>query len=118
MRERVRDIERLQHISDAINIIMEHKDEMELDEVIKNPILYFGYVKHLEIIGEAVYKLTKEFKANHSEVEWDAISGLRHILVHGYYQINPYQVWNIIQNDIPVFKPKIEKYIREEQSEK
>jgi uncharacterized protein with HEPN domain len=68
----------------------------------------------VEIIGEAVYKLTKKFRETHSDIEWDAIEGMRHILVHGYYSIKPSQLWRTIVEDIPLLQPKIalllEKY--------
>ena len=58
--------------------------------------VYYGFVKHVEIIGEAVYMLSKEFREAHPEVEWEAIEGMRHVLVHGYYQIEPDQLWDTI----------------------
>lgn len=78
-----------------------------------NPIIFFGFVKHVEIIGEAVYKLTIEFRNAHPQVEWDVIEGMRHILVHGYYQIKPTQVWKTINEDIEPLKPLIEQFINE-----
>jgi uncharacterized protein with HEPN domain len=50
--------------------------------------LRFAVIKNLEIIGEASYLLTKEFKSRHDSIEWKDIIGMRHILVHGYYQIS------------------------------
>ncbi len=50
-------------------------------------MLKFAIIKNLEIIGEAAYKLTKSFKLKHTSIEWSDIIGMRHILVHGYYQI-------------------------------
>ena len=67
----------------------------------------------MEIIGEAVYMLTKEFRTEHPDVDWDVIEGMRHVLVHGYYQIRPRQLWNTVVNDIPELKPYIEKYFSE-----
>lgn len=113
MREPIRDKERLVHMLQAIDTILENKDKRTFEEVVADPILYFGFVKHVEIIGEACYKLTHEFRAAHDEVEWDAIEGMRHVLVHGYYQIRPIQLWNTIQNDVPVLRPIIFKYVQE-----
>ena len=117
MRERIKDVGRLKHILDAINTLMEHKDRYTFEEVEADPILFYGFVKHVEIIGEAVYMLTKEFRAEHPEVDWDIIEGMRHVLVHGYYQIRPKQLWNTIEYDIPVLKPYIEEYYAELSSE-
>lgn len=109
MRERIKDIGRLQHMLDAINTLMEHKERYTFEEVTADPIIFYGFVKHVEIIGEAVYMLTKEFRAQHPDVDWEVIEGMRHVLVHGYYQIRPSQLWNTVVNDIPELKPFIEK---------
>ena len=112
MREKIKDKGRLEHILSSIDIILNNKNKYEYEEVIKDPIVFYGFVKHVEIIGEAVYMLTKEFRETHTEVEWDVIEGMRHVLVHGYYKIKPNQLWNTIENDIPKLKPLIESYIK------
>jgi len=111
MREPVRDAERLQHILDAINTIESSRKIHSTDEAANDPIIYYGFVKHVEIIGEAVYMLSKEFKEAHPEMDWTAIEGMRHVLVHGYYHIKPNQLWDTIDLDLPELKPYIEKYI-------
>ncbi len=65
-----------------------------MEQAGKDSIIYFGFVKQVEIIGEVVYMLTREFRNAHPEVEWEAIEGMRHVLVHGYYEITPDKVWN------------------------
>ena len=112
MREKIRDKGRLEHILSSIDIILNNKNRYEYEDVINDPIVFYGFVKHVEIIGEAVYMLTKEFRETHTEVEWDVIEGMRHVLVHGYYKIKPNQLWNTIENDIPKLKPLIESYIK------
>ena len=89
------------------------KTNMNLLMLKNDPIVFFGFVKHVEIIGEAVYMLTDEFRVNHPEVDWDVIEGMRHVLVHGYYRIRPMQLWNTIMYDIPKLKPFIESYLKE-----
>ena len=113
MREQIRDKERLEHILHAIDILLEYKQKYTIDEVMNNPIVFFGFVKHVEIIGEAAYKLTLDFRNTHPQVEWDVIEGMRHILVHGYYQIRPMQVWKTIEEDLEPLKPLIEQFINE-----
>ena len=114
MRERIKDSERLKHILEAMNVIIENKEKHSFEEITSDKIILFGFVKHVEIIGEAVYKLTKEFREQHPEVEWDVIEGMRHVLVHGYYKIKPEQLWDTIENDIPQLKPLIEELLNEE----
>ncbi len=44
-------------------------------------------MKNVEIVGEAAYMLTKEFKASHPEIPWKQVEGMCHVLVHGYLNI-------------------------------
>lgn len=113
MRETTKDRGRLEHIATAIDVLLTSKDKYTFDEVRRDPILFFGFVKNVEIIGEAVYMLSPEFKERHPEVEWRVIEGMRHVLVHGYYQIKPAQLWDTVENDIPALKPYIDKCLAE-----
>ena len=113
MREAVKDKVRLEHILNISNVLIEQKAKYTFEEVQADPILYYGFVKHVEMIGEAVYMLTLQFRESHTEVPWRDIEAMRHVLVHGYYAINPNQLWQVIEQDIPKIIPFIEKYILE-----
>lgn len=76
MRERINDKGRLRHILSSVNIILDNKDRFNLEKIESDPIVFFGFVKQLEIIGEAVYMLSKEFRNQHKDVEWDVIEGM------------------------------------------
>ena len=110
MRDQTNDIFRLEHMLQAINVLLTNKEKYTYEEVMADPIVFFGFVKHVEIIGEAVYMLSKEFRVEHSDIEWDMIEKMRHVLVHGYYHIKPEQLWATVENDIPSLKPIIEQY--------
>jgi len=108
MRERVRDKSRLEHILESIDNIFEFTKEVTYNDLITNKLLNFAVVKNLEIIGEASYRITKEFRANHPEIEWRVIIDLRHVLVHGYYKIKQEIIWDIIQKDLLPLREKIQ----------
>ena len=75
--------------------------------------MQFAIIKNLEIVGEAAYLLTKDLKQNHSEVEWKDIEGMRHFLVHEYYQISNEIIWETIENYLELLKTKVNKIISE-----
>ena len=54
MRERVKDKGRLEHILNAIEVILINKERYTYDNIVNDPIVFYGFVKHVEIIGEAV----------------------------------------------------------------
>jgi uncharacterized protein with HEPN domain len=36
------------------------------------------------VIGEAVKRLSREFRSHHPNIPWSLISGMRDMLIHGY----------------------------------
>ena len=88
-----------------------------LSDLENDYMLRYAVVKCLEIIGEAAYMLTLEYKESHSQTPWNVIIKMRHVLVHGYYSIEMPIVWDIVKNDFPVLRPQIEQYIKEEEGQ-
>ncbi|MCR4613686.1 MAG: DUF86 domain-containing protein [Bacteroidaceae bacterium] len=113
MRERIKDIDRLQHMLESIEVLLESRHVHSLEDIVADRILFHGYVKEVEIIGEAAYKLTKEFRESHLEIEWDDIIAMRHVLVHGYYQVSPDKLWDTVIKDLEPLRPIILRYINE-----
>jgi len=46
-------------------------------------------------IGEAAMRLTRDFQAQHPEIDWRGMINLRHVLVHRYEEVNLQRVWNV-----------------------
>ncbi len=113
MREKPRDENRLRHIIKAIENIEKFLHQYNSNEFAEDSALYFAIVKNLEIIGEAAYMLTHEFREAHPHTPWKQIIGMRHCLVHGYYQISLEETWNTANEDIPILKKQIIKYLEE-----
>ena len=109
MRERLRDDGRLQHIVEAIKNIYEFLEGVTFEEYCSNKMMRFAVVKNLEIVGEASYMLSKELKEQHAEIEWKDIISMRHIFVHGYYNIMDKRVWAMIKNKIPQYEEQIKQ---------
>jgi uncharacterized protein with HEPN domain len=113
MREHSRDKERLEHILDAIGVIENGMATYPKEELLNTPLLYYGLVKQIEIIGEAANLLTHEFRDSHKEVNWRPIVSMRNVLVHDYIHISKEMLWATLTQDIPTFKAQIERYYAE-----
>ena len=113
MREPIRDKSRLEHIIDAIDTIMERADGMTYESLISDKILFGGIVYYTMIIGEATYKLSREFVASHPQTNWQEIADMRHHLVHGYYQVDSTIIWEVIQHNLKPLREEIIRYLAE-----
>ncbi|UKK48080.1 DUF86 domain-containing protein [Prevotella sp. E9-3] len=118
MREPVRDRDRLEHIVEAIDRILGNTGLKSRDELEADNLRYYGIVKSIEIIGEAAYKLTRSFCREHAETPWEFIAKMRHVLVHDYYQIDPDAVWKVIQEDLPLLREQVSRYLSDTDWEK
>lgn len=113
MRETIKDRGRLEHMLAAIANVEEFTQGIMLDDFVKSKVLFFAVVKNIEIVGEATYMLTKEFKQSHQSIPWLVIEKMRHVLVHGYYTVSPEKVWNTVQEDLPILKEQIVALLNE-----
>jgi uncharacterized protein with HEPN domain len=64
-------------------------------------------VRHLEIIGESASRISTETQIRFPEVPWGKMIGMRHVLVHGYFDIDLDIVWSVIENDLSLLKSQI-----------
>ncbi len=53
------------------------------------------------ILGEAVKRLSREFRQAHSAVPWDDIAGMRDRCVHGYDNVDLDIVWDVVSSHAP-----------------
>lgn len=113
MREKPRDKGRLLHILQAIDNIEEFRSGVEYEDFMSNKLLFYAIVKNVEIVGEAVYMLTKDFKESHPELPWVDIANMRHVLVHDYYNITAARIWDTINNDLVELRRYVNEYVKD-----
>lgn len=113
MREPVRDKGRLEHMLNAIDRVLNYMDGKSFDDLPKDKIEFYGIVKCIEIVGEAAYKLSKEFKLANSSTPWSVIEKMRHVLVHDYYMIDEDEIRYVIEDDLRPLREQIITYIIE-----
>lgn len=111
MREPERDLGRLQDIIQAAKHIASFTEGYFQKELMSDKLRYFAVVKNVEIIGEAAYMLSLEFKEKHREIPWNDIVRMRHVLVHGYATILPELLWHTALVDVPLLKKQIEEIL-------
>jgi len=69
-------------------------------------------IDHNEAIGEAANQLNKTFLTQHPDIPWENIIGMRHKLIHDYFEIKMELVWDTITIDLPRLKPQLESLIQ------
>lgn len=93
--------------------IIEYTENITLKEFLKDHKTYDAVMRNLQIIGEAIKHLPKEFRRKYKNVEWKKVAGLRDIVVHEYFSINEDIIWDVIKHKIPELKKEIDKILKE-----
>lgn len=96
------DIEAIIHEIELIKL----KTHNDYSQFSKDIILQRAIERNLEIVGEAVKKITElnpKIKISSSR----KIIGLRNIIAHAYDSVEPELLWGIIQKNIPILKNEI-----------
>jgi len=86
---------------------------MSYDEFLKDIKTQDAVLRNIEIIGEAVKNLSNRFKAEHPEIEWRKIAGMRDRLIHFYFGVNLEIIWDVIKNKVPELRRIISKTLIE-----
>lgn len=98
------DRDRLKHILEAIGKIERYTENVDFESFEQNEMLQDAIFKNLEVIGEAAYRISPDTQKTYPNVEWRKIAGLRHRLVHDYYQVDLTIVWNTKSKSLPVLE--------------
>ncbi|MBS44863.1 MAG: nucleotidyltransferase [Nocardioides sp.] len=61
---------------------------------------YDAVLRNLAVIGEAVRTLPSEVKDARPDVAWPAIAGLRNVVIHEYFKVNPAIIRDIVDNHL------------------
>ena len=112
MKGRQGDIQRLQHILQAISSIQEFIADISYEDYQKDFKLRLAVVKLLEITGEAANHISEELKSEYPDVEWQLLRGMRNVFVHEYFGIDYQIVWKSIQERLPLLKEKVQNIIK------
>ena len=81
------------------------------DEYARDRRHQLAILKAVEIVGEAASRLSDETRNLYPEIPWREIVGMRHRLVHGYFDIDLRLVWDTVHGDLPSLIAKLEALV-------
>jgi len=95
------DLSRLRDMLDYSRRVEQHvagatRGDFDADEQLQTTVVHY-----LQIIGEAATKVSPAFRTDHPEIPWNAVTAMRHRIVHDYRKINLARVWQTATERIP-----------------
>jgi len=85
----------LTHILESIDLVESYVAGIDLVAFSEDDEKQDAVVRRLEIMGEAVKNLPLELRAQHPEVPWARIAGMRDKVIHDYMRVDFELVWTV-----------------------
>ena len=104
MKSKTGDKQRLFHILESCNKILLAVKDYNEEAFVNNFIITAAVCNFIMIIGEASSTITYDFKQGHKEFDWKLMKGMRNIIVHEYFGVDNYKMFETVVNDIPKLK--------------
>jgi uncharacterized protein with HEPN domain len=87
------------------------KEDLDSDRM-----LYHAIKDCITIVGEASYKVSRDFQDAHPDIPWHSLIRFRHELVHDCSQIDSDVMWDTVVKSFPGLIQQIEAVIQHEES--
>ena len=71
----------------------------------------FAVIRCLEVIGEAVKRLSDDVQKTHPDIPWSKMAKMRDILIHAYDRVDLNGLWDTVQNDIPTLISTLQRIV-------
>jgi uncharacterized protein with HEPN domain len=96
-----KDAVRLRHMLAAAEQALGFCAGRSRGELNADVMLRFALVHAITIVGEAASKVSEQTRHALPDVPWPAIVGMRHRLVHAYFEIDPDVLWQSVNDRLP-----------------
>jgi len=99
------------HIMDEINFIKSNCSMLSYEAFLADEVLKRAVIRSLEIIGEAVKKIPAEVIAIYPATAWKNIAGMRDRLIHHYFGVDYFLVWDVLRNHLAQLEKDIHRIL-------
>ncbi|HEX3357631.1 MAG TPA: HepT-like ribonuclease domain-containing protein [Tepidisphaeraceae bacterium] len=102
----------LQHMLETSHRIQNRMSGVAKDQFMHDEDLQIIAVHLLQIIGEAARLITQATRDQMPNLPWKYITGMRHRIVHDYFNVNLEIVWQTVATDLPLLSETLENYLQ------
>lgn len=97
----------LTDIRESIEKINAYIAGMDLTSFSQDSKTFESVLYNIQIIGEAANRIPEEIRERHPGIDRRGIIGMRNVIVHGYFSIDPETVWKTVHESIPRLRVQI-----------
>ena len=98
----------MRHMLDYAHAALEISQPKTRADLDTDMVFRLALTRAVEVIGEAARRVPRETRIQHPMVKWQAISGMRDRLIHGYDTVNHDLLWDVVTEDLPPLIAQLE----------
>jgi len=102
----------LRYMLEAIEQLERYTRGMSESEFASRPMVQDAVVRQIEIVGEAAKNVSTEFQDLHPKLPWLKTIDIHKEIVGEDFKLNIAIVWDTIQDDLPLLKHTIRKFLQ------
>ena len=112
-----RDLDALLDVFHAASEAVEFVRGMTREQFLGDRKTQLAVLHLITIMGEAARRTQPAFRIQHGELPWPQMLGMRNRLVHEYDDVDPWLVWDVLQNNLPPLLRQVELLIPQEEGD-
>lgn len=94
-------LDRIERAASEAKTMIETVDKAAfLDDIVVQRAVGMSLLMASEAAAQLI-KLSPEFVAEHPDIPWNAIRGMRNRIAHEYFDINLERAWDTVKTDVP-----------------
>ena len=101
----------LEDILEACEKVARYVEDVSRDQLVAEEMRMDAVVRNIELLGEAASQLPGEVRQDMEQVPWREIIGMRNILIHAYFGIDPDIVWAVATEKVPQLHEAVGGYL-------
>lgn len=99
------------HIRDALLDLLSFVEGMTYEAFLGDKRTQNAVMRSFEVMGEAARHLDSDFRLANSQIPWRKMMDFRNKLIHDYFGLDLFLIWQAAISDVPPLLPLIEQLI-------
>ena len=99
---------RVRDILAALRAIARYTDGMTMGEFVGDARTMDAVIRNLMTMGESIRWIPEPILDAHPDVPWRTLRGMRNVVVHEYFGVDPAILWETVRGDLPPVEADLE----------
>ncbi|OGI64104.1 MAG: hypothetical protein A2W18_01240 [Candidatus Muproteobacteria bacterium RBG_16_60_9] len=90
----------------SAQLVIEFVGSLDKEAFLRDRKTQSAVLHQLLLVGEAVKRLSENYRAAHPEIPWKRVAGMRDVLIHQYDDVD--EVWKTVKAEIPKLSSQLQ----------